>query len=356
MQFLEPNLWALIIQIWSNSIQILIQPTRFYPIFTYFCSKIKVMRKTAGGKQRERKTFLVEKLDDVIKIIGGYQFNNELLISRMNESNIRRANENLQKFKEIVKLDLMTLILVVEGDLTFSVNYQKIKLGRHSLMFISPFDSITEQTTMSSDGKYYILMIKRSFIDKYLNEPSPTPSPATFDSHINPYFQIEEDEDFIRLKNTFDTLYKYMGESITLKEYFLKHSLNLLLLEVLNALTQQMNIPINTGNIPRSEEIIRKFIGLLHTYGEREHSPSFYAEKLFISVQYLSSVLKEHTRENCSAWIGRHITQKAKRLLMAPGATIQKVAEELNFADQSSFGKFFKKHTGTTPKKFMNSI
>ncbi|MBO4692124.1 MAG: AraC family transcriptional regulator [Bacteroidales bacterium] len=305
---------------------------------------------------RQKKTFLVEKFDDILKILGGFQFNNEVMMTRMTEANIKRANDNLQQFKDIVKLDLMTTILILEGEITFSVNYQKIKLSRHSLMFISPYDSLTGPTVMSQDGTYYILMVKRSFIDKYLNEPSPTPSPAIFDSHINPYFHIEEDEDFLRLKNSFDTLYKYMGETITLKEYFLKHSLNLLLLEVLNALTEQLNIPIETGNIPRSEEIIRKFMRLLQKYGEREHSPSFYAEKLFISVQYLSSVLKEHTRENCSAWIGRHITQKAKRLLMAPGATIQKVAEELNFADQSSFGKFFKKHTGTTPKKFMNSI
>lgn len=304
----------------------------------------------------QKKTFLVEKLDDILKILGGYQFNNEIMMSRMTESNIKKANNNLQTFKDIVKLDLMTIILIPEGEITFSVNYQKIKLSRHSLMFISPFDSLTGPTILSQEGTYYILMVKRSFVEKYMNDPSPAPPPALFESHINPYFHIENDKNFLRLKKNFDTLYSYMGETLTLKEYFLKHSLNLLMLEILNAFTDQLNIPIETDKIPRSEEIIRKFIGLLQTYGEREHSPSFYAEKLFISVQYLSSILKEHTRQNCSDWIGRHITQKARRLLKAPGATIQKVAEELNFADQSSFGKFFKKHTGTTPKKFMNSI
>ncbi|MDR2384501.1 MAG: helix-turn-helix domain-containing protein, partial [Tannerella sp.] len=32
------------------------------------------------------------------------------------------------------------------------------------------------------------------------------------------------------------------------------------------------------------------------------------------------------------------------------------IADELNFGDQSSFGKFFKKHTGLTPKEYRKSV
>ncbi|MBQ4196454.1 MAG: AraC family transcriptional regulator, partial [Bacteroidales bacterium] len=31
-------------------------------------------------------------------------------------------------------------------------------------------------------------------------------------------------------------------------------------------------------------------------------------------------------------------------------------AAKLNFADQSSFGKFFRKETGMTPKKYIESL
>jgi AraC-like DNA-binding protein len=33
---------------------------------------------------------------------------------------------------------------------------------------------------------------------------------------------------------------------------------------------------------------------------------------------------------------------------------VKQVAYELNFGDQSSFGKFFKKHAGMTPVEFKN--
>jgi AraC-like DNA-binding protein len=45
---------------------------------------------------------------------------------------------------------------------------------------------------------------------------------------------------------------------------------------------------------------------------------------------------------------------EAKILLRKPDATVKQVADELNFGDQSSFGKFFKKHTGLTPVEYKN--
>jgi AraC-like DNA-binding protein len=35
---------------------------------------------------------------------------------------------------------------------------------------------------------------------------------------------------------------------------------------------------------------------------------------------------------------------------------IQQIADELNFGDQSSFGKFFRKHTELTPREYRKSI
>ena len=39
-------------------------------------------------------------------------------------------------------------------------------------------------------------------------------------------------------------------------------------------------------------------------------------------------------------------------MLRKPDMTIQQITEALNFSDQSSFGKFFKKHVGSSPKKY----
>ena len=48
--------------------------------------------------------------------------------------------------------------------------------------------------------------------------------------------------------------------------------------------------------------------------------------------------------------------EEASRLLRDPELTLQQIAEELAFADQSSFGKFFRKHSGMTPMKYRQSL
>ena len=46
----------------------------------------------------------------------------------------------------------------------------------------------------------------------------------------------------------------------------------------------------------------------------------------------------------------------ASRSLRDPELTIQQIAEKLGFADQSSFGKFFKKHAGISPLKYRQKL
>ena len=53
-------------------------------------------------------------------------------------------------------------------------------------------------------------------------------------------------------------------------------------------------------------------------------------------------------------WVDRFIILEAKVLLRATTMTIQQISDELNFGSQSFFGKYFKKHTGYSPKEFRN--
>ena len=49
-------------------------------------------------------------------------------------------------------------------------------------------------------------------------------------------------------------------------------------------------------------------------------------------------------------------TELAATMLRDPDLTIQQVAEKMSFSDQSSFGKFFKKHTGMSPMKYRTNL
>ena len=101
---------------------------------------------------------------------------------------------------------------------------------------------------------------------------------------------------------------------------------------------------------------MKAFADLLTEYIRKETSVEFYAERLCISKQYLSLIVKEKTQVSVGKIISIMRVEEASRLLRDPELTLQQIAEELSFSDQSSFGKFFRKHSGMTPLKYRQSL
>ncbi|MCB4235521.1 helix-turn-helix domain-containing protein [Kaistella anthropi] len=88
----------------------------------------------------------------------------------------------------------------------------------------------------------------------------------------------------------------------------------------------------------------------LHFKNEKELK--FYADKLYITVKYLSNTVREITKVPPTYFITDSIINEAKINLLDNNTSIKEIANQLGFADQYTFGKFFKKHTGLSPKHY----
>ena len=115
------------------------------------------------------------------------------------------------------------------------------------------------------------------------------------------------------------------------------------------------NIPESTINRNRDQEIIKLLLRKLINKYKQERSITFYADQLHLSAQYLSSTIKKMTGKTLTELIANLVVHDAKAKLLSTELTIQEIADSLNFADISSFGKYFKRHTGTTPSDFRKS-
>ena len=77
-----------------------------------------------------------------------------------------------------------------------------------------------------------------------------------------------------------------------------------------------------------------------------------FARQLNVTPKYLSRLLKDTIDRNPSDII-ELITMKAiERRLRFTDMTMQQIADDLNFANPSFFGKYFKDHAGMTPMAF----
>lgn len=105
----------------------------------------------------------------------------------------------------------------------------------------------------------------------------------------------------------------------------------------------------------RREELLAGFMQLLEDNFRTERTVTFYADRLFVTPKHLSAVLKDIYGESTRQWIERRVIQEAKLLLRTTGLDVQEISSQLNFANPSFFGKYFKHLTGMSPRDYRNN-
>ena len=112
--------------------------------------------------------------------------------------------------------------------------------------------------------------------------------------------------------------------------------------------------PLESPNTNRKKEICRQLIQAVTEYYRTERRAQFYANKLGVSLQHLSTTVKQVTGKNVLDLIAYVIVMDAKAKLKSTDMTIQEVAYSLNFPSASFFGKYFKRYVGMTPQEYRN--
>lgn len=98
--------------------------------------------------------------------------------------------------------------------------------------------------------------------------------------------------------------------------------------------------------------LVDGFMTLVREHFRKEHFLEYYANKLEVSAKHLSRTLKTLTGSTGAEWIEKYVLLEAKIMLRSTTMSVQNIADELNFPSQSTFGKFFKKNTGISPKDY----
>ncbi|MBD7911267.1 MULTISPECIES: response regulator [Clostridium] len=80
------------------------------------------------------------------------------------------------------------------------------------------------------------------------------------------------------------------------------------------------------------------------------------AEEVYLSHNYLSELFKKEEGEGFYDFLSNYRIKKAKEILMTTNLKVYEIAEYVGYSDSITFGRAFKKITGTTPNCFRNSM
>ena len=102
----------------------------------------------------------------------------------------------------------------------------------------------------------------------------------------------------------------------------------------------------------RGEQLVDRFLKLVQMRCRQERQLDFYAQELCISSKYLAATVKTVTSKTAGDWIEDYVMLEAKAMLTNTDMTISQISDHLHFPDTSTFGKYFRRHTGLSPKEF----
>lgn len=167
----------------------------------------------------------------------------------------------------------------------------------------------------------------------------------------NPVIKLSN-EQFVSIMNIVHSI-EILNNNVEVKSYNLaiQHILSSILYIAHNDMRANNQI-YRTGDQDNQALIFQKFIQLVTQNYKRERRLIFYAQQICITPRYLSRVVKEISGHSASDWIDILITNEILYQIRFSNRSIQQIAYEMGFPNQSFFGKYFKSHIGYSPKEY----
>lgn len=246
--------------------------------------------------------------------------------------------------RELMERPSTSVIVCRSGAIDLRIDFEQQTVESPSMVVTMPSQHI-ECVSISPNFEAMMISMSDRFIDM-LNISSRTQ--VFMALRNNPVIQLDY--------NTFNAVEGYreiIGKSMI-------HTTNPYRLEVVENFTRAFfyagglyfHEMLSDRTTSFHNSILERFIDLVRGNYRQHRRVSFYADKLCITPKYLSKVVKQSSGQSAVEWIDSYVILEAKNLLKSSYMTIQQISVELNFPNQSFFGKYFKRMTGLSPKEF----
>ena len=246
---------------------------------------------------------------------------------------------------EMFRAGAFFYILVETGTAEFVVDCHSYIVGKGDMLLVAPRMSVKLMKKSSDFGTCGLCMEPFFFdslsIGNYVYK-------RLYNSSHTTYVLRLEDSDTVHIRKTLDLMSHYLTSDHPAE--MAGSLVNFLLLQITEIFHSQNVHP--AGRVKHSDALFRLFRKLLAENYRKEHELQFYADSLHISQTYLSRVIRQISGKTVNNYIAEALYTDARRLLVFTDLTVKEIAEQLGFSDQSSFGKFFKKKSETSPANF----
>lgn len=245
------------------------------------------------------------------------------------------------------RLTFFVLVIITEGIGTHMVDFKQYELQAGTVLKIAKGQVHAFQPQINYKG--FLIPFTEDFILKYFSKSS-----LAFISHLYNYHISEPIVEHESLNRHF---IEQVVRELENEETYAKNNILAKLLELyLLQLERHSHLSVYSKRDTKLYPLFIDFKNLVEENYIKSRNVKDYAQMMSISAKHLNTVVKTFTLNTAKYFIDQYVILEIKRAIISTNNSLKEIAYEMGFEEVTNFTKFFKKHTGLTPKAFKTRL
>lgn len=261
--------------------------------------------------------------------------------------------EGLQDIQKVstssaIKMEHNVIIHCRKGRLLLEIGGGKQLKAHEGQLILIPTEKLLHPMMVSTDVEVSSLIVSDKMLRTILG-----PQIGIWNSAI--YMQETFVIDGKRWTNILrdHSLAIFQGGDLKLGNEITMSFLRTLLLIVCEQLLRQESASKNLdASTDRDKELFNQFLILLGHEQHKRRQVSYYAERLYITPKYLSTVCTRVSGKSPMRWITDSVMEQCYTLLKTTNMSIKEISNQMGFPNPSFFGQYFRDEAGMTPLEY----
>lgn len=257
---------------------------------------------------------------------------------------------SIPSLQRTFKVGFLAFVFCLDGTLQISLNGKRYELQAHDALFVN---SNTVVSDIERDEAFTckIIAVTSDFGLNFINN-------TIFDTITrmteNPLVHFTEEEMNLMVRYYELAIYKIDHPNVNYGRETLIDILRCYALDLLSSISR--HVEESSVMLRQGDKLFHRFVILLAKNPDNERSVKWFADQLYVSPKYLTSICKSKSGKTASELITMAIVGRIKQHLQYSAMSIKEIATILNFDNLSFFGKYVKKHLGISPTNYRNKI
>lgn len=229
------------------------------------------------------------------------------------------------------------LIIVDQGEITFRINGDELKLGQHECILLFPGDDYIQTVEKEGITTYLTVMFNANGLEKamcqkvyHLTSKHSNLVERMVKLSTNPASNYASDELYLSFKNLLLSLIQGHGDS--------------------------MEEPTTSMRENYENELFQAIVDYLHLHVEEHNQVNDLVDHFALSRSTLQMLFKKYANTSPKAYINQLRLQRSKVLIRESKMSLSEIASELGYGSIQYFSRAFSREFGMSPSSYAKSL